>query len=101
MAVRRSKFTKTNSVVRLLRLLQTPRTLPEIVHFLDLTERSVWRYIRELKQMGVPITRFKEDSVFKYSLYPEDWVLKKVIFKTPEGDKVVDVQDCLIVRLQE
>ncbi|MFA4880000.1 MAG: HTH domain-containing protein [Candidatus Doudnabacteria bacterium] len=101
MSVRRGKFKKTDGVIRLLRLLQTPQTLSEIVNFLDLNQRSVWRYIRELKRMGVSIVRFKEDSVFKYSLYPEGWVLKKVIFKTPEGDKMVDVQDCLIVRLQE
>ncbi|MDD5627190.1 MAG: HTH domain-containing protein [Patescibacteria group bacterium] len=101
MAVRCGKFTKTDGVIRLLRLLQTPRTLSEIVDFLDLNQRTVWRYFRELKRSGVPIVRFKEDSAFKYSLYPEGWALKKVIFKTPEGDKAVDVQDCLIVRLQE
>ncbi len=101
MSVRRSKFMKTDGVIRLLRLLQTPQTLSEIVNFLDLNKRTVWRYFRELKRMGVSIVRFKEDSVFKYSLYSEDWVLKKVIFKTPEGDKAVDVQDCIVVRLQE
>ena len=93
MAIHSTKFRKSDGIIQLLSFLRTPQTLSEITTHLGLTDRSVWRYIRELTRIGILI----QHPSSKYSLYSEDHSVKGIIFETPGGEKVVNAQDFLII----
>ena len=78
-------------VIRLLVLMQTPRSREEIARELGLSERGVYRYLRVLKEAGVAVGKIEN----KYCLAPGDFEVRLKI----NDKKMILSPECFIFLL--
>lgn len=96
---------KVTGMIKLLKFLASPRSLTEIAEHIGISERGVFRYLRDLKNAGVNILVLggkKGGGKASYSLFPQNpkMINVSVMYGGGEGVTSQD-QDFLVIPLKK